>query len=282
MAREMMAEMERIRIEAPTLTARKARSKEEVEEALEALERFEKSDLATSLTQLPAADAADDGVGGAVDARISLTSRRLEAANVDVSKRLELLDGFNSKVQGVMDSATARRVDAQRTLEELAADQRRASEEIKTTMQASLEAMAAMQAQWDEAVLTNSAELREFKTSATGAVDRQQQVTRAMRASQQELASQNAALAALADERKSLAAEEETLRRRYAQLRQRRLQKQMGAAASQALDLDAAGELAEKAAAEAEKAAAGLFNTFGTMLSGKRSAGQLPPSKEKK
>ena len=194
---------------------------------------------------------------------------------------MQMLETFAGSVSEAMGTAASRRQDAQQTLELLAAEQRKASEEMKASINQALTMMERMQGEWDSAVASNAAELRDLKSSARDTSDKQVEAVSALKARQAELASHAAQLNALTDERRSLAEEEQRLRRRYEQLRQRRAGKGGKGGLPIAMppwagatDLE---QVAEKAGKSAEEAAIGLMRLFG-----KEEKKQLPPGGDDK
>ena len=80
----------------------------------------------------------------------------------------------------------------------------------------------------------------------------------------------------LTKKRRGLAAEEEALRRRYVQLRERRLAKQAGKPPPLPVPRDV-DDVAEAVGANVEKAAVAFFRLFGKEKEGNP---QLPPGKD--
>ena len=239
----------------------------------------------------------EDGSGAALDERISESGRRFELAAQEADGRLEALTQFSetaraamgtasshlpapaphpltlgltlaltlglTQVRGAMDTASARRDEAQKALEVLAVEQRRASEQLKLTVGQALGAMEQMQSQWDAAVASNAAELRELQSDAADTAKTQADELARLRGARAELDRQTAALEALSDERRSLAASQDKLRKRYALLRQRR-QAKLGGKGNRAIDMPLdLEEVAEASGAVAEKAAVALLRFFG-------------------
>ena len=123
--------------------------------------------------------------------------------------------------------------------------------------------MEQMQSQWEAAVAANAAELRELQADASGSAKTQADGLTRLKDTRAELDRQAAALGALSDERRSLAASQDKLRKRYALLRQRRQAKLGGKGnipIEMPLDLE---EVAEASGAVAEKAAVALLRFFG-------------------
>eukprot|EP00322_Chrysochromulina_rotalis_P027840 CAMPEP_0115890786 /NCGR_PEP_ID=MMETSP0287-20121206/33529_1 /TAXON_ID=412157 /ORGANISM="Chrysochromulina rotalis, Strain UIO044" /LENGTH=338 /DNA_ID=CAMNT_0003347565 /DNA_START=3 /DNA_END=1020 /DNA_ORIENTATION=- len=274
----MLAEIEALKAAQPALAAKQAALAAEVEEALDAVERFENGTVASYLGAPEAS-----GLGLLVDQRIELTSNRFDTT-VDlieltsnrfdttveeVDARLSSLSQFGDTVREAMATAEQRRVAAQRALETIADEQRRTSDEMKITLNAAMQAMEAMQGQWDEAVAANTVELRELRVDASAADTKQTEQLAGVEQMRADVAARAEALAELREERRSLAAEEAALRRRFAQLSQRRKAKSGGGGNRfpdielPDIDLEAASASLEAAGATAEKAAGALFQLFG-------------------
>uniref|UniRef100_A0A7S2JUC1 Cilia- and flagella-associated protein 157 n=1 Tax=Haptolina brevifila TaxID=156173 RepID=A0A7S2JUC1_9EUKA len=243
--------MDALKAEGPALLARRTAARAELEEALGAVERFESGQM-PALLSLDGPSAEADGDGAALDERILETSKRLELTAQEVDGRLRAFSQFSETVGGVMNTAASRRDTAQRTLELLSIEQRRAGEEMKLTLNAALEAMKEMQSQWDAAVAANAAELKDLKADTSRAAEQRGAKAEAIAGMRDELAARVASLNELSAERRTLAEEEELLRRRYTQLRQRRDAKVTGRTLFGTTDLE---EVAEVAGASAVKAA---------------------------
>jgi len=281
---ELLREMEALKAEAPALIARKAAAASALEEALAAVERFESGPMAETLALAADADkgaaAADGGatagVGADVDERIARSARLFEGTQEEVEERLRALSAFSDSALEAMNAAAARRDSAQRTLELLAAEQRRATAEMQLTLNAALEAMGTMQSQWDAAVDANAEELRDLRSDAAKTAEKQAGKADALERMRTDLASQAKALGALSDERRSVEEEEERLRRRYAQLSQRRKAKlrqqtePLVFASKLPVDTE---ELLEAAGANAEKAVVELFRMFKSKEQGESKGG---------
>ena len=176
-------------------------SRATLEEALEASGRFVDSDLSAAL----GFDAIDESTGGSADAqlvdqRLLETSMRLETSRREVEGRMKVLEEFAATVTDSMGTAAARREEAQMTLEKLAQEQRRASEEMKTTLGAALGMMETMQGEWDDAVRTNANELRQIKATKADATTKQTAAVNALREREIELQAYSEGLGALTDE----------------------------------------------------------------------------------
>ena len=257
---------------APAIFARRAAVEQELEAVLAAAERFESGEMAAALGFEPSGEAAADGGeadGGeaeseaaALDARLLQTALHLSGAQEEVDGQLQALSQFTEAVRGATTKATERRDSAQRALELLAAEQRRASAEMKISLDAALQAMEQMQGQWDAAVADNAAELQDLKTSSAAAAERQQSALAGLERMRQDLARETDQLGALTEERRSLVEENGLMRKRYVQLRQRRLRQQnKGGFNFAGVEVDLEG-VAGAAGASAEKAASALLSLF--------------------
>ena len=96
------------------------------------------------------------------------------------------------------------------------------------TLNTAVSAMEAMQAQWDAAVEANAAELRALREDAARAAEAQNAQGSKLVELKGAFEAKVIAMDTLTKKRRGLAAEEEALRRRYIQLRERRLAKQAG------------------------------------------------------
>jgi len=136
---------------------------------------------------------------------------------------------------------------------------------MKGTMQSALQAMEAMQRDWDQAVAANAAELTDLRASAAAEARKQIAETAALESMKGEMQEQAKAIESLASQRQSLSQEEVTMRDRYAKLRQRRIDKlvELGrmkpSTTNAPFDLPAVDEVA----ASAEKAAQAFRRFFG-------------------
>jgi len=269
----LASEMAALKAESPVLVAKRDMVAKELEEALGNVERFESGPMAEALSLEVGKSAASeirDGFlegfkegaaseGAALDARVERTSRAFEVTAQEVDGRLKSLSQFSETVTDAMNTAASKRDSAQRSLEQLAMEQRRASEEMKLTLNAALEAMAAMQGQWDEAVDANSAELRDLKRDAKQVADAQEAKIASVQKMRDDLDAEKAALANLVEQRRTLAEEEEKLRRRFEQLSERRQAKLQGKTTVSSADFE---DIVESAGASAEKAVVQLFKLF--------------------
>lgn len=296
-------EMEALKTEAPALFARRAAAQRELDEALSAAERFESGVMAQALALPPLEGAAKDtkptgartpapapapapkggtvggpsaDVGATLDEKLALTSKRLESTAEEVAGRVQLQMQFAGTVTDAMEAAAAQRDSAQRALEVLAAEQRRASEEMRVTLDTAVSAMEAMQAQWDAAVEANAAELRALREDAARAAEAQNAQGSKLVELKGAFEAKVIAMDTLTKKRRGLAAEEEALRRRYVQLRERRLAKQAGKPPPLPVSLDV-DDVAEAVGANVEKAAVAFFRLFGKEKEGNP---QLPPGKD--
>jgi hypothetical protein len=296
-------EMEALKTEAPALFARRAAAQRELDEALSAAERFESGVMAQALALPPLEGAAKDtkptgartpapapapapkggtvggpsaDVGATLDEKLALTSKRLESTAEEVAGRVQLQMQFAGTVTDAMEAAAAQRDSAQRALEVLAAEQRRASEEMRVTLDTAVSAMEAMQAQWDAAVEANAAELRVLREDAARAAEAQNAQGSKLVELKGAFEAKVIAMDTLTKKRRGLAAEEEALRRRYVQLRERRLAKQAGKPPPLPVPLDV-DDVAEAVGANVEKAAVAFFRLFGKEKEGNP---QLPPGKD--
>ena len=296
-------EMEALKTEAPALFARRAAAQRELDEALSAAERFESGVMAQALALQPLDGAAKDtkptgartpapapapapkgatvggpsaDVGATLDEKLALTSKRLESTAEEVAGRVQLQLQFAGTVTDAMEAAAAQRDSAQRALEVLAAEQRRASEEMRVTLDTAVSAMEAMQAQWDAAVEANAAELRALREDAARAAEAQNAQGSKLVELKGAFEAKVIAMDTLTKKRRGLAAEEEALRRRYVQLRERRLAKQAGKPPPLPVSLDV-DDVAEAVGANVEKAAVAFFRLFGKEKEGNP---QLPPGKD--
>ncbi|KOO22728.1 hypothetical protein Ctob_011625 [Chrysochromulina tobinii] len=300
-------EMEALKTEAPALFARRAAAQRELDEALSAAERFESGVMAQALALPPLEGAAKDtkptgartpapapapapapipkgatvggpsaDVGATLDEKLALTSKRLESTAEEVAGRVQLQMQFAGTVTDAMEAAAAQRDSAQRALEVLAAEQRRASEEMRVTLDTAVSAMEAMQAQWDAAVEANAAELRALREDAARAAEAQNAQGSKLVELKGAFEAEVIAMDTLTKKRRGLAAEEEALRRRYVQLRERRLAKQAGKPPPLPVSLDV-DDVAEAVGANVEKAAVAFFRLFGKEKEGNP---QLPPGKD--
>jgi len=273
----LLQELEALKAEAPALAAQRTAATVELEEALAAVERFESGRMAAVLAlddtvEEPGNDGNDEqSTGMMLDDRLVQTGLRLDATVQEADERLMALDEFSETVRGVMDTAAARRDLAQRSLELLSVENRRVSEEMKLTLNMAFEAMQKMQGQWDRAVASNAAELRELKADALRVADTQRSEVASIQLVQADLKAQASALEALASERRTLAEEEKALQRRYVLLREQRrrrlenptqnpTQRFPTKLPSMPIDLE---EVAEAAGANAEKATKTLLRFFG-------------------
>jgi len=260
--------MQALREEAPALAAQSAAVVEELADALAALERFEGGEMAAALALDDPAEVEDGGgvgEGTALDERIVSSARRLEIAGQEVDGRLEALSRLSETVAEVVDTAVGRRDKAQAALELLAVEQRRASEEMKLTLSATLTAMERMQGQWDGAVADNAADLRSLRSEASRELSKREDEAEALRQMKGNLTSQATAFGTLVAKRQTITEAESRLKRRYAQLRQRRIAKQQVGLSAPFLPIDVPMDLeeaAEVAAKNAEKAAGSLLRFF--------------------
>jgi len=269
----------------PALFGRRDAARTSLAEALAAVGRLEESTLANDLVTSGDADLVD---GERVDARIAQAGSRLAASAQEVDGRMRSFEQYSSTVRDAMETAAARRAAAQKTLEQLADEQRRASEEMKVTLSAALSAMDVMQKQWDTAVSANAADLRELRSSVVEETSKSGTAVERLKSVQSELESQSRSLEGMASDRRTLAEEEALLRKRYTQLRQRRVAKEQGLKLpanlnelGSSLELSsslALEEVAEKAAAEAEKAAVGLFRLLNNQMN--KPDDDKPPGKQ--
>lgn len=215
-------------------------------------------------------------MGATLDEKLALTSKRLESTAEEVAGRVQLQMQFAGTVTDAMEAAAAQRDSAQRALEVLAAEQRRASEEMRVTLDTAVSAMEAMQAQWDAAVEANAAELRALREDAARAAEAQNAQGSKLVELKGAFEAKVIAMDTLTKKRRGLAAEEEALRRRYVQLRERRLAKQAGKPPPLPVSLDV-DDVAEAVGANVEKAAVAFFRLFGKEKEGNP---QLPPGKD--
>jgi len=268
----LLEECDSIKRDTPSLLVRRDVSRAALEEALSAIERLEQSDLAATLGDgLMAEGGGVSGEGSLLDERIALTGERLEAAMQEAEGKVRILEQFSSSARDAMETAADKRIAAQGTLEALAAEQRKASEEMRTTLTSAMVAMEAMQVQWDDAVVANAAELRDLKRTSSERNSKQAEAVASLRGVQGELTAQSVKLVGIMDDRSSLAEEEATLQRRFSVLRQKRIARLQGWSVPTNLeDAGALGtEAAEILATGAEKAAVGLLRLFGNAADGK-------------
>jgi NAD(P)-dependent dehydrogenase (short-subunit alcohol dehydrogenase family) len=131
-------------------------------------------------------------------------------------------------------------------------------------------------AQWDAAVEANAAELRVLREDAARAAEAQNAQGSKLVELKGAFEAKVIAMDTLTKKRRGLAAEEEALRRRYVQLRERRLAKQAGKPPPLPVSLDV-DDVAEAVGANVEKAAVAFFRLFGKEKEGNP---QLPPGKD--
>ena len=265
-------EIEALTTAAPALLARQTAVREELEDAFNGVDRFESGAMAAALAAMGDAAAADGGggVGSSLDARILLSSSKLENAAAEADGRVQALSKFSESVVEAFDTAATQREEAQRSFEQLAAEQRKESEAMKLQLNMALQSMASMQSQWDEAIAANAAELKAIKSDAAGAAEKQSAAMGSLTGMKTEMLARSAAINSLADEKRSLAGAEAALRKRYELLRSQRQSKEEakggGAFPTKLEDLEemapAIEEMAEAAGANAEKAAAALLRLF--------------------
>lgn len=256
---ELLEEVEALRREAPSVMARREATRAEMADALEAVRRFESGPIAEALMPVPAADAAANSTGGAstnltlgdgldgdaavLDARLSQAGRKLERTTAEIEGRLSALSAFSETVCEAMDTAAGRRAAAQAALEDLYVEQRAASETMKLNMKKALEEMDRMESEWDAALTSNAAELTGLRAEASKAADKRGRAGKTLEGMRRSLVKQTSSITSLTATRRSLADEEEALRKRYAVLRKRRLAKLQSDDASflKSIDFAAAG-----------------------------------------
>lgn len=263
------------------MLAKRDASRTALRDALDAVDGFEQGAIAQALAREAAVgeDSTDAETGGGalqLDARLAQASRRLEAAEEEVDGQLKAMGAFAGTVRGAMVSAAERREKAQRTLEALAMEQRKASEEMRLSLESALGSMAQMQSEWDAAVAANAAELRSLKADANSAEGDNEQRLSALRRLRDELRSRSSGLSELNKQRQSLEQAEAKLRQRAQTLRERRDAKLAGGRLPVDLPYDFE-DAAEKAAAGAEKAATELLRLFGSSRQRDKRADDTPP-----
>jgi hypothetical protein len=138
---------------------------------------------------------------------------------------------------------------------------------MELTMRTAVEALGAMQGEWDAAVQANLAELRQIRADATRVAEKQDDEVKALEKMREDLAAQTRALGALSEEKRSIEAKEAELRRRYAQLGQRRDAELRGDTPLQGGGVFpgiGVEDVLERAGEGAEKAAVELIRMFGS------------------
>jgi len=106
----------------------------------------------------------------------------------------------------------------------LAAEQRRASQEMRQTLSEAMKEMDQMQSEWEKVVDTSAAELRELEANKDIAATRTGSELASLERARANLTVQTNELGELSRQRQTLGAAEEKMRKRYAALKQRYLQ----------------------------------------------------------